>query len=119
GGWGVETSGPRGAPRRARRGGAGAGGAPDDRGPGLAMWGLWGRHVTDRLLDRLVDRVRRGAAASVAYPHSPVVRQAGQPSVAAVPAEELSGVSGGSGLPGQPDRSDRSDRSDDEKASSC
>ncbi|MFF1279183.1 ATP-grasp domain-containing protein [Streptomyces sp. NPDC058299] len=32
--------------------------APDDRAPGLAMWALWGRHVTGRLAGRLRLRLR-------------------------------------------------------------
>ncbi|MFG2458197.1 ATP-grasp domain-containing protein [Streptomyces sp. NPDC048523] len=35
--------------------------ARDDRGPGRALWGLWGRHVSGRLLDRV-----RGAAGATA-----------------------------------------------------
>ncbi|MEU5308429.1 ATP-grasp domain-containing protein [Streptomyces sp. NPDC021562] len=68
--------------------------ASDDRGPALAMWALWGRHVTERLLGRVLERLRRGAAGRVGTAHSPVVRQAGEPTVAAAPAGELSGVSG-------------------------
>ncbi|MFD8723604.1 ATP-grasp domain-containing protein [Streptomyces sp. NPDC059629] len=88
--------------------------APDDRGPGLAMWALWSRHVAGRLLDRL----SHAATAPAPPPRSAVVRQAGEPAGertterTAEPVrtgldEELSGLT------------DRSEMSDDEKASSC
>jgi predicted ATP-grasp superfamily ATP-dependent carboligase len=40
--------------------------AQDDRGPGRALWGLWARHVSGRLLDRV-----RGAGSPRALPHDP------------------------------------------------
>ncbi|MFI6248120.1 ATP-grasp domain-containing protein [Streptomyces sp. NPDC051016] len=111
----VENYAPLSALRPAPRGRELAWSAPDDRGPGLAMWALWCRHVAGRLLARLC----RPAPAEPGA-HSPVVRQAGEPPMTGAPGEELSGVSTLSGLPlsglpiaGQPDRSD------DEKASSC
>ncbi|WP_369259473.1 ATP-grasp domain-containing protein [Streptomyces sp. R35] len=57
--------------------------APDDRAPGLAMWGLWCRHVARRLL----ERVRRLLPGPVAAPRTtagtaadaPLVRPLGGP----------------------------------------
>ncbi|MFB7087352.1 ATP-grasp domain-containing protein [Streptomyces sp. NPDC056296] len=69
--------------------------APDDRAPGRALWTLWGRHVTARLLDRLRRKNTRPRTGTPARAH--VVRQATAPS---------------------PDRSDRSDRPDDDRAGS-
>ncbi|MER7181330.1 ATP-grasp domain-containing protein, partial [Streptomyces hyaluromycini] len=86
-----------------------------DSGPGRAMWALWSRHVAGRLLDRLYD----GGAAPAPRPHSPVVRQAGEPPVPAARDEGLTGVAGMSAAPGVPTLSGQPDRSDDEKASSC
>ncbi|MER7774604.1 ATP-grasp domain-containing protein [Streptomyces sp. NPDC096191] len=51
--------------------------APDDRAPGRALWTLWGRHVTGRLLDRARNRVVRPANEAPA--RARVVRQAGAP----------------------------------------
>ncbi|MGW7420509.1 carboxylate--amine ligase [Streptomyces sp. NPDC054813] len=106
----VENYAPLSALRPAPRGRELAWSAPDDRGPGLAMWALWCRHVAGRLVGRL-----RPGTAPVPRSASVVVRQAGEPAGERRPAvldEELSGVSGVAGLSGQPDRSD------DEKASS-
>jgi hypothetical protein len=121
----VENYAPLSALRPAPRGRELAWSAPDDRGPGLAMWALWGRHVAGRLLGRLHD----GTAVPAPRPHTPVVRQAGEPLVPApqpgeplVPAardEELTGVAGVPAAPGVPGLSGQPDRSDDEKASSC
>ncbi|MGW3127835.1 carboxylate--amine ligase [Streptomyces sp. NPDC001123] len=141
----VENYAPLSALRPAPRGRELAWSAPDDRGPGLAMWALWSRHVAGRLLDRLHD----GTAAQPPRPHTPVVRQAGEPLVPAaqagephvpaarddephVPAarddephvpcardEELTGVAGACAAPGVSGLSGQPDRSDDEKASSC
>ncbi|MFJ8191523.1 ATP-grasp domain-containing protein [Streptomyces sp. NPDC096094] len=66
--------------------------APDDRAPGRALWTLWGRHVTARLLDRLRRKDRRPRAGAPA--RARVVRQATAPSA------------------------DRSDRPDDDRAGS-
>ncbi len=51
--------------------------APDDRAPGRALWALWGRHATGRLLDRLHHGLRprrarrlRPAPASYARPRA-------------------------------------------------
>ncbi|MFH8972736.1 ATP-grasp domain-containing protein [Streptomyces sp. NPDC017890] len=66
--------------------------AADDRAPGRALWTLWGRHVTTRLLHRLHPRSRRPGAGGPA--RARVVRQA------TVPA------------------TDRADRPDDERAGS-
>ncbi|MFF4299829.1 ATP-grasp domain-containing protein [Streptomyces sp. NPDC001601] len=141
----VENYAPLSALRPAPRGRELAWSAPDDRGPGLAMWALWGRHVAGRLLDRLRD----GTADRAPHPHVPVARQAGEPLVPApqageplvpapqageplvpapqaaeplVPAardEELTGVAGVPAAPGVSTLSGQPDRSDDEKASSC
>jgi hypothetical protein len=46
--------------------------ARDDRGPGRAMWGLWARHVSGRLRERL------GPAA--ATPAAPLIPRAASPS---------------------------------------
>ncbi|MFE0206552.1 ATP-grasp domain-containing protein [Streptomyces sp. NPDC058985] len=51
--------------------------APDDRAPGRALWTLWGRHVTGRVLDRA--RSRRVRPADEAPARARVVRQAGAP----------------------------------------
>ncbi|MEU9407969.1 ATP-grasp domain-containing protein [Streptomyces sp. NPDC048281] len=80
----VENYAPLSALRPAPRGRELAWSAPDDRGPGLAMWALWGRHVAGRLLDRLRD----GTAVRPPHPHTPVVRQAGEPLVPAPQAAE-------------------------------
>lgn len=77
--------------------------APDDPGPGRAMWGLWGRHVLRKVRERL------GGPAPAARPaEARVVRQAGEshPNTPAEPAE-LTKVTKVTEL------------SDDEKASSC
>ena len=77
--------------------------APDDPGPGRAMWGLWGRHVLRKVRERL------GGPAPAARPaETRVVRQAGEshPNTPAEPAE-LTKVTKVTEL------------SDDEKASSC
>ncbi|MEV5544560.1 ATP-grasp domain-containing protein [Streptomyces sp. NPDC052309] len=50
----VENYAPLTALRPARDGRELAWYARDDRGPGWAMWALWGRHVSGRLRDRLV-----------------------------------------------------------------
>jgi len=71
--------------------------AADDRGPGWAMWALWGRHVSRRLLGRLRGLCTRRGQREPAH----VVRQA------AAPVASLT------------DLTDPSGRSDDEKASSC
>ncbi|MEU6144369.1 ATP-grasp domain-containing protein [Streptomyces sp. NPDC047081] len=71
--------------------------APDDRAPGRALWTLWARHVSRRLVDRL--RAPRPAAGAPALPH--VVHQAAPVAPPASPAPSLT------------------DLSDDEKASSC
>ncbi|MEU9453589.1 ATP-grasp domain-containing protein [Streptomyces sp. NPDC048277] len=118
----VENYAPLSALRPAPRGRELAWSAPDDRGPGLAMWALWGRHVTGRLLDRL----HRGMTLPASRPLSAVVRQAGEPAGerAGAPAGSRAGSRAGepaltgldeelSGLTG------RSAMSDDEKASSC
>ncbi|MEU8933042.1 ATP-grasp domain-containing protein [Streptomyces sp. NPDC048409] len=100
----VENYAPLSALRPAPRGRELAWSAPDDRGPGLVMWALWGRHVAGRLFGRL-----RPARTPVPRVAPVVVRQAGQPADERCPAarhEELTAVSG------------PSDRSDDEKASS-
>lgn len=107
----VENYAPLSALRPAPRGRELAWSAPDDRGPGLAMWALWGRHVAGRLLGRL-----RPARTPVPRAAPVVVRQAGQPADERRPVargEELTGVSGTTGLPGP------SDRRDDEKAGGC
>ncbi|MER6465033.1 ATP-grasp domain-containing protein [Streptomyces sp. NPDC001228] len=78
--------------------------APDDRGPGLAMWALWGRHVAGRLFGRL-----RPARTPVPRVAPVVVRQAGQPADERCPAARDEEPAAGPGP---------SDRSDDEKASS-
>ncbi|MFD4510403.1 ATP-grasp domain-containing protein [Streptomyces sp. NPDC058457] len=111
----VENYAPLSALRPAPRGRELAWSAPDDRGPGLAMWALWCRHVAGRLLDRLHD----GGAVPAPRPHSPVVRQAGEPPLPTPRDEELTGVAGVSATPGVPTLSGQPDRSDDEKASSC
>jgi predicted ATP-grasp superfamily ATP-dependent carboligase len=78
--------------------------APDDLGPGRALWPLWTRHVARRLHDRL------GAATGPAHPG----RRPPAPRVGPAPD-----------LPEPSDRrepadlSELSDLSDDEKASSC
>ncbi|MFD5297854.1 ATP-grasp domain-containing protein [Streptomyces mutabilis] len=81
--------------------------AADDRAPGRALWTLWGRHVTTRLLHRLrrlhgLPRLRRGdgGPGSGGPVLARVVRQA------TAPADDRAGCS------------DRSDRPDDEKAGS-
>lgn len=51
--------------------------APDDRAPGRALWTLWGRHVTGRVLDRA--RSRRARPANETPARARVVRQAGAP----------------------------------------
>jgi predicted ATP-grasp superfamily ATP-dependent carboligase len=55
--------------------------AADDRGPGWAMWALWGRHVCRRLLGRLrrlcVRRGNRGAARVVRQAAAPVASLTG------------------------------------------
>ncbi|WP_432098236.1 ATP-grasp domain-containing protein [Streptomyces sp. WAC 04229] len=51
--------------------------APDDRAPGRALWALWGRHATGRVLDRA--RSRRAHPADEAPARARVVRQAGAP----------------------------------------
>ncbi|MFG2781396.1 ATP-grasp domain-containing protein [Streptomyces prunicolor] len=74
--------------------------APDDPGPGRAMWGLWGRHVLRKLRERL------GGPAPAARPaEARVVRQAGEshPNTPAEPAELTKAT----------------ELTDDEKASSC
>ncbi|MFE9921040.1 ATP-grasp domain-containing protein [Streptomyces sp. NPDC005774] len=47
--------------------------APDDRGPGRAMWSLWARHVSGRLRERL--------GGGPVAPASPVVHRAASPSL--------------------------------------
>ncbi|WP_416964827.1 ATP-grasp domain-containing protein [Streptomyces sp. Agncl-13] len=73
--------------------------APDDPGPGRAMWGLWGLHVLRKVRERL------GGTAPVRTAEVRVVRQAGEshPNKPASPAE----------------LSKSTELSDDEKASSC
>jgi predicted ATP-grasp superfamily ATP-dependent carboligase len=73
----VENYAPLSALRRAPDGRELAWHAPDDRAPGRALWPLWGRHVTARLLDRLRHRATRPSTAGPARPH--VVRQATAP----------------------------------------
>ncbi|MEU6356883.1 ATP-grasp domain-containing protein [Streptomyces sp. NPDC047072] len=109
----VENYAPLTAPRRGAGGRELAWHAGDDRVPGWAMWALWGRHVSRRLLER-VRRVctrpgRRSRAAQV-------IRQAAAPAasrtdLAALP--EPAEVSGPTELPDLPDLPD------DQKASSC
>ncbi|AKZ55794.1 hypothetical protein SAM23877_2745 [Streptomyces ambofaciens ATCC 23877] len=70
--------------------------APDDRAPGRALWALWGRHATGRLL----DRVRRGGGRPAA----------GKPAAARVVRQAPA--------PGPAGRTGRSDRPDDERAGS-
>ncbi|MET7452409.1 ATP-grasp domain-containing protein [Streptomyces sp. NPDC005574] len=81
--------------------------ARDDRAPGRALWGLWGRHVARRLLGRL----RGPAPESAARARGRVVRQAAPAAAGAhdLPAGLAAGASAGAadGL------------TDDEKASSC
>ena len=74
--------------------------APDDPGPGRAMWGLWGRHVLRKVWERLGGTAPAPRTAEVR-----VVRQAGEshPNGPVEPAE-LTKVT---------------ELSDDEKASSC
>ncbi|MFJ8540626.1 ATP-grasp domain-containing protein [Streptomyces sp. NPDC093586] len=50
--------------------------APDDPGPGRAMWSLWGRHVAGRLRERV-----RGAAPARTSPASPLIPGAASPSL--------------------------------------
>ncbi|MCT7350904.1 ATP-grasp domain-containing protein [Streptomyces sp. 15-116A] len=45
--------------------------AADDRGPGWAMWALWGRHVSGRLRQRLIPRP--------AAPATPLIPRAASP----------------------------------------
>ncbi|GLW45521.1 ATP-grasp domain-containing protein [Streptomyces sp. NBRC 14336] len=68
----VENYAPLTALRPVRAGREGAWYARDDRLPGWAMWALWTRHVSRRLLDRLRRPVRRSASPAEAR----VVRQA-------------------------------------------
>ncbi|MFJ1974845.1 ATP-grasp domain-containing protein [Streptomyces sp. NPDC087903] len=81
--------------------------ARDDRAPGRAMWGLWGRHVSRRLL----DRVRGPGTEGGMQAGGRVVRQATPPSAGVHDlAVGLPTVTS----PGVPDA-----LTDDEKASSC
>ncbi|MBO4259474.1 ATP-grasp domain-containing protein [Streptomyces griseorubiginosus] len=99
----VEPYAPLAALRPASAGREHAWHAPDDRGPGRALWPLWTRHVARRLRDRVADRTGGPAPTGQAVPPpARVVRQA--PSPCDLPQTDLSDVS---------------DRSDDEKASSC
>lgn len=77
--------------------------AADDRGPGWAMWALWGRHVSRRLLDRARRMCTRRGYREAAH----VVRQGAAPVPSLTDLTELTGPAGLSDLPG------------DEKASSC
>ncbi|MBK3580497.1 ATP-grasp domain-containing protein [Streptomyces sp. MBT65] len=74
--------------------------APDDPGPGRAMWGLWGLHVLRKMRGRL-----GGAAAPVRPVEARVVRQA-----SARPLDEPAELT-------KPTHS--TELTDDEKASSC
>ncbi|MFV0135915.1 ATP-grasp domain-containing protein [Streptomyces sp. HMX87] len=67
--------------------------APDDRGPGRELWGLWGRHVARRLVQRLrrQDTGRRGMAGVRPLPQTAATRlpvQAG-PADPADPADPV------------------------------
>ncbi|MEV8292337.1 MULTISPECIES: carboxylate--amine ligase [Streptomyces] len=70
--------------------------APDDRAPGRALWALWGRHATGRLLDRLHHGLRpRPRPAAAARPR--VVRQAPAPSSDRAPRTDDPGPAGRAG----------------------
>ncbi|MEV6961279.1 ATP-grasp domain-containing protein [Streptomyces sp. NPDC051207] len=86
----VENYAPLTALRRAPDGGREwAWWARDDRAPGWAMWGLWGRHAAGRLLDRARHRLRAGGAA---HERPRVVRQATAPSESSgLPGDERAG----------------------------
>nr|WP_203615433.1 ATP-grasp domain-containing protein [Streptomyces sp. SID13726] len=105
----VENYAPLTALRRAPAGRELAWYAADDRGPGRAMWALWARHVTRRLL----DRARRVFARRGRQEPAQVIRQGSAPvaSLTDLTAQtefsDLTSPAGFSDLPG------------DEKASSC
>ncbi|MFF4782447.1 ATP-grasp domain-containing protein [Streptomyces griseorubiginosus] len=82
--------------------------AADDRGPGWAMWALWARHVSRRLLER-VRRLctRRGQRAA-----AQVIRQGTAPVASLTDLPRLTDRTGPDGLPGL------SDLPGDERASS-
>ncbi|MFJ7772120.1 ATP-grasp domain-containing protein [Streptomyces sp. NPDC097107] len=63
--------------------------APDDRAPGRALWNLWGRHVTARLLDRL--RRKAGRPRTWAPARARVVRQATSPGRSGRPDDDRAG----------------------------
>ncbi|MFB7503110.1 carboxylate--amine ligase [Streptomyces broussonetiae] len=141
----VENYAPLTALRPAPRGRELAWYAPDDRGPGRAMWALWCRHaaarvtarlasrlvgllhglVRDRLADHFDDLLRRRASpvpvpapAAAATPH--LVHQAGPQDLPLGPAVGVrDGVTDFPDLPDLPDLPDFPDSRDDEKASSC
>lgn len=73
----VENYAPLGALRRTPSGRELAWYARDDRAPGRAMWGLWGRHVAGRLLERLRPP---GGRRAEPRPGVRVVRQGAAPS---------------------------------------
>lgn len=87
--------------------------AADDRKPGRAMWTLWARHVSRRLLERArrlcVRRGQRHSAHVVRQGTAPVASRTDLPAL--TDRRELPGV------PGPAGRSELSDLPGDEKAS--